>query len=335
MPEPDLEVKELAPSLRSGQALNRVKGASARRVLEAARHYLDAVLRRPELKRALLIALSLAVLLPLFLSLYQERALLGAWLAQIRLETILLSFGLYSVALGLAVYAWGGMIDVLSHPVGVRRHFRIFCLTHLARRLPGVLWHVVGRVVWYQQEGVPKSVVSLASALEQVLIILAGFVTYAMTLPAALSSVPVSPVVWVVGLAAGAVLIHPRTLRAILRRLGQAEQGQALRYRHMVAWFGSYVLGWVAGGLILAAVVGALRPLNETEVVALVGAWGLSGALGSLAVFSPSGLGIREVSLTLLLAPLLSVPQAAFVAVFMRVLTTGLELAWALIAWRV
>jgi len=81
--------------------------------------------------------------------------------------------------------------------------------------------------------------------------------------------------------------------------------------------------------------VGALRPLSETEVVALVGAWGLSGALGSLAVFSPSGLGIREVSLTLLLAPLLSVSQAAFVAVFMRVLTTGLELAWALIAWRV
>jgi hypothetical protein len=298
----------------------------------------SALLRSARLRRILLAALSLAVLLPLFIALYQEREVVGVWLAQIRLETVLVGLGLYSVALAFAARAWAGMIDVLSHPISARHHFRIFCLTHLARRIPGVLWHVVGRVVWYEQEGVPKTVVSLASVLEQVLIILAGFATYALTLPAALSRVPVSPVVWLAGLAGGALLVHPRFISMVLRRLGRAEQSTAsasLRYRHVADWLGSYVLGWAAGGLILATVVAALRPLNGVEVVALIGVWSLSGALGSLAVFSPSGLGIREVSLTLLLASLLSVPQAAFVAIFTRVLLTGFELVWALIALRV
>lgn len=287
-----------------------------------------------KLKRALLTGLGLAVLVPLFISLYHERAMLESWLAQIRLETILLSFGLYSIALGLAVRAWGEMIDVLSHPIGGRQHFRIFCLTHLARRIPGVLWHVVGRVVWYEQEGVPKSVVSLASILEQVLIILAGFVTYLLTLPLGLSSAPVSSVIGLIGLGVGAVLVHPRLIGALLRRLGQAERAESLRYNHIVTWLGSYILGWVAGGLILAAVVAALRQISVMEVVTLIGIWSLSGVLGALAIFSPSGLGIREVSLTLLLEPLLPLPQAAFVALFTRVVLTGFELVWALIALR-
>jgi len=291
-------------------------------------------LRSARLKQALLAGLSLAILIPLFVSLYHEQAVLGAWLAQIRVETILLSFGLYSVALGLAVHAWGGMINVLSHPVGAWRHFRIFCLTHLTRRIPGMLWHVVGRAVWYEQEGVPKSVVSLASAMEQVLIILAGLVTYLLTLPAAQSNAPIPPVVWLVGLVGGAVLLHPRLIGALLRRLGQVERAEGLRYSHIMTWLGSYVLGWAAGGLILAAIVATLRPLGAIEVVTLIGIWSLSGALGALAVFSPSGLGIREISLTLLLEPLLPLPQAAFVALFTRIVLTGFELAWALIALR-
>lgn len=286
-------------------------------------------------KRILLAALSLAVLLPLFISLYHERAVVGAWLSRIRLEMVLLSLGLYSVALAFAIRTWAGMMNVLSHPMPTRYHFRIFCLTHLARRIPGVLWHIVGRVMWYEQEGVPKSVVSLASILEQVLIILAGFVTYALTLPAALSSAPVSPVVWLVGLVVGMVLVHPRFISMVLRRLGRVEQAASLRYRHIADWLISYALGWAAGGLILAIIVAALRPLNGVEVVAVIGVWSLSGALGSLAIFSPSGLGIREVSMTLLLAPLLPMPQAAFVAILSRVLLTGFEIAWALIALRI
>lgn len=292
-------------------------------------------LRSIRLKQALWAGVSLAILVPLLISLYHERAVLGNWLTRIRPEAILLSFGLYSVALMLAVRAWGGMIDVLGHPIGAWRHFHIFCLTHLARRIPGVLWHVIGRVVWYEQEGVPKSVVSLASVLEQTLIVLAGFVTYLLTLPVALSSTPISPVVWLVGLIGGGVLVHPRLIGAVLRRLGRAEQAESLRYSHVAIWLCSYILGWVAGGLILVAVVVALRSLSAVEVVALVGIWSLSGALGALAVFSPSGLGIREVSLTLLLGPLLPLPQAAFVAVFTRVILTGFELVWALIALHV
>jgi hypothetical protein len=291
------------------------------------------LLRSPRVKRVLLAALSLAILFPLFVSLYRERELLLIWLAQIRVEVYLASFALYSVALGFAILAWAGMIDVLGRPIPARRHVRIFCLTHLARRIPGVLWHVVGRVVWYEQEGVAKSVVSLVSVLEQVLIILSGLVAYLLTLPAALSSAPVSPLVWLAALAGGTVLVHPYFIRAVMRRLGHQE-GAALRYRHVAAWLGEYVLGWVAGGLILVIVVGALRPVSAVEALGLVGAWSLSGAVASLAVFSPSGLGIREVSLVLLLGPLLPLPQAAFVAVFLRVLLTAFELVWALIALR-
>ena len=75
---------------------------------------------------------------------------------------------LYPFALISQALAWAVALHWLSRgEVGVdRRDLRIFASSHLARRLPGGVWHLVTRVAAYRDEGLGSRVPVLASVCE-------------------------------------------------------------------------------------------------------------------------------------------------------------------------
>ena len=57
--------------------------------------------------------------------------------------------------------------------------------------------------------------------------------------------------------------------------------------------------------------------------------WALTGGIGSLlSVVVPAGLGVRELTLTVLLSPPMSVAEAIVVAILLRILYVGGSLVW-------
>ena len=69
---------------------------------------------------------------------------------RIRPAPLLLSFPVYGLALALAALAWARIMRALGSSVALSEHVRVYYVTNLARRLPGVLWYVVGRVALYE-----------------------------------------------------------------------------------------------------------------------------------------------------------------------------------------
>lgn len=128
----------------------------------------------------------------------------------------------------------------------------------------------------------------------------------------------------------------PATVRTWLERLGMQlpagfawSRALALTLLSMAAW-----LAFGVGAGLLAV---DLLEVSSRQAVLVAGAFALSWLLGFLAVITPGGLGVREVSLMLLLEPLLPPPWPALYPVASRLAwvvadTCNLLVGWAMVA---
>jgi len=290
-------------------------------------------LRRSKLRLFLTFLLALTVVITLGAMLYSSRHLLLSHDWQIRPLPLLSSFVLYSFALALTVTVWGLLMSRLGIERQWQKHVQIYSVTNLAQRLPGLFWHIFGRMALYQQEGVAKGTVAVVSALELVLMLIAGLLVSLFTLPFTASAYLDRPELLLGGLLLGVLFLHPRVLHFLLSRLEVDDSSmRAIRYRDTAFLVGLYSIVWLLGGLILFGIVATLYPLPLQTLPNVVGAWTLSGVVASIGTFTPSGFGLREISLSALLTPLMPVGMGAVVAIAARIFLTLCELFWALAA---
>ncbi|MGQ9491468.1 MAG: lysylphosphatidylglycerol synthase domain-containing protein [Anaerolineae bacterium] len=290
-------------------------------------------LNRGRVGRIALVSLFGLVLISLVALSVREWEQIEGWLHHITAGLLLKIFAVYTGALVLAALTWYLIIRRLSGATDARIHLRVYCITNLARRLPGVLWHVVGRAVLYEQAGLSKTTTVLASGVEQVLIVLSGVLVYLVSLVVTSGTAQINIIWLIITMLAGILTVHPRLLGAILRRWGQQE-ALSVRYQDLAVWLALCIITWIAGGYMAIIVVNSNQPLSLVEQVEIIGAWSLSGSITSLVTFLPAGLGVREVSLVVLLGPSIGWPFATFVAVILRLLITLFEIIWGAIAWR-
>jgi hypothetical protein len=292
------------------------------------RYAIEVFLRHRWTSRLMTAVLFAIVALTMVRVVSQDTQGLPEWLSHLTLSTLLLMFGTHSLALGMGAIAWCIIIMRTSQLKRIKDHFRIYTITNLARRIPGLPWHIVGRTYLYNNVGIPKTLILMVSGLEHVLIVLSGILVYLLT--AALFPNGCDRVGWgwlALALVTCLILTHPRLLTIVLNRLGR-KMTQPLQFRDLMLWMVVYIVTWMVGGLTLWVLVGSIGNLTLVKVLTVIGAWSLSGAVSSLAVFLPAGLGIREISLTLLLSSLVPLSTAAFVALVLRLLTTAFELTW-------
>lgn len=263
-------------------------------------------------------------------NLYREGSALLAQLTHINPLGIGLSFVSYSGALALAILGWSAIASRVTNVRNLKRHVKVYCYANLARRIPGFFWYVLGRAHLYRDDGAGTVSVSAASVIEMVLIVLSGLISYALL------NLGRWPTQWtwglIVGIGLGLAIIHPRLLQWILSKIKYANAVDCIRYRDVAIWLVVYIGVWVMGGLALFSVVWAIQPLKIAQVPGIVAVWSLSGAISTVVIFLPVGLGVREATLSLLLLPFIPAPLSVTVALMMRVLITLYEIMWALIA---
>jgi hypothetical protein len=101
--------------------------------------------------------------------------------------------------------------------------------------------------------------------------------------------------------------------------------------RDVLSLLGLSALAWIGGGLVLYVLANAVMPVPPTYIPALIGAWAASGAVSLSAGLLVSGMGLREVTLTVLLGSLVPLPVAVAISVLFRVLLMLGEFVWALV----
>lgn len=251
-----------------------------------------------------------------------------------QLVPLVLGFGVYSLDLLLVIVSWGLIMSRLANGISFREHLRIYCLTLFTRRIPGAPWHFATRAMAYKQLGVEPVITTIATGLETLLITATGFFVCPLIwfiLPDNLQS----QLRWIfLVLIPCLAMVHPKVVAWIIKRFGKNEIAVGFGYTDLLVLLGEYILVWGVGGIVLYALILALYPLPPSQIPGVLGAWALSGAIASIATFTPTSFGIREVSLGLLLAIFIPPGLALIVAILSRLFLTGVELFWALVASR-
>ncbi|MFD9502284.1 lysylphosphatidylglycerol synthase domain-containing protein [Streptomyces sp. NPDC060035] len=206
---------------------------------------------------------------------------------------------------------------------------RIFFVGQFAKYVPGKVFGFVLSVKMGRAMGIPAARTATAWLLTLVIGLLtaasAGLVAGPQVLGgsggwlAAASAVPLA-----------VLLLRPRlvndaaTVVARLRRRPPPAitlPGRVIRRNVMIQ-----MLSWLFGGVQLWCLAIALGAPPARSLPLCVGAFALGAAAGVFAVFTPDGLGVREVILLSALGTVLPLPAAGVVAVMSRLVVAVSEL---------
>lgn len=250
---------------------------------------------------------------------------------------LLLASLVYGPSFLLVLLAWHRIMADISAMPSLSVNARIYCSSSLFKRIPGVVWYIADRVRLYKKEGVARSVTVVSVALETVLLIITGVLTYLISLLFSVSAKTMGHVplhVILIILVPLLILIYPanfnRLVSYLLRKLHH--QGDvSLTLKSSIRLILIYLIAWIIGGLDLYLLANAVYPVPPELLPAVVGAWAVSGAVSLVSSYLIQGMGVQEVVLSVLLASYLPLPVSIVITILFRILVTIGEVFWALL----
>ena len=248
------------------------------------------------------------------------------------------------LALAVAIVALYYLVFVLGWvrilaAYGIRIPYRVALqsemLSMLAKYVPGGVWTPTARVVALRRFGVRETPVVLASILlEAGLSAVAGVGVFLVGLVIiGGADVPLIP------LAAFGVLVsfllYPPVFAAVAKRLLRpfgASEVTPLPARTAFELIGFYALTWPLGGAGLFFLLRSVGGDPDISSIVFLGGISAAGAIVAvLAVFAPSGLGVREASMYGLLLAIVGEAVALGAIVLNRLVITLVEAALLLV----
>ena len=269
------------------------------RIVSRARELADALRRRPRLRHAIELAVFVVVI---GLSAYGVKdvwAKAGPKLAGA--SPALFGIALATIAAYYLVFIFGWMRILAAWGIHVpyRVALQAEMVSMLAKYVPGGVWTPAARVAALARlTGETNTPVVLASILvEAVLSAISGVIVFVVSLAWVRGvHAPLAPLIAFAVLCA--TLMHPRVFRPVAARLLKPFGVGALDplpFPTMVGLLGYYCLTWLVGGFGLYFLI---RSVGDNPGLATVPFLGGTAAVGAIvavvAVFAPSGLGVRR-----------------------------------------
>lgn len=234
--------------------------------------------------------------------------------------TVLIFF-IYLLSLLLQFFIWTRILSTYQK-MGINDLF-IYFKVLILRRLPGGVWHWVGRATMYSSlTQTPSRVIIRANFLEWVLLIIVGI---SISI-AGYRVLPFPLIIFFDGILLTSAFIF------IFKWLSVNQTFQK-KILESILWLSSYIISWGLGGYIIYLLSNTAQGANTIGLFEAIWVWAVSGS-GSMLLFPvPMGLGIREISITLLLKPYLPESVGIIVALLIRLIFSLADVFLGLACW--
>ena len=238
----------------------------------------------------------------------------------------------FVIAVAISGTLWGGIVRRLDPtPVSSTEAVRVHFSSWLLKYVPGQVGFVLNKVVWGQKRGVSRLVILISVVYENAFLLLGSTVPMIAILAIARGgSLELSGTVWL-ALAAMvplAAATHPAVFHRVVSTLGKRTLKRDVP-RDLFLPFGvtmryqvAFLLPRIVNGVGITVIAVALADAAPESWVPLTAAYAIAGAVGIMAVFVPSGLGVREAVFVLFAAPYIGTEKAIVVSLVARVLAT-------------
>jgi uncharacterized membrane protein YbhN (UPF0104 family) len=256
-------------------------------------------------------------------------------LKDVDLSDLAIATGIIAVYYAVFVLGWQRILAAYGIRIPYLVALQAEMLSMLAKYVPGGVWTPAARVVALRRFGVKETPVVLASVLlEAGLSAVAGVGVFLVGLALVSDAdAPLLPLALFALVVSG--LLYPRVFAAVAKRLLRpfgAEEVKPLPSRVTFELLGFYALTWPLGGAALFFLLRAVGGDPDVSAIPYLGGTAAVGAIVAvLAVFAPSGLGVREASMYGLMLAVATEAVALSATVLNRLVITVVEAALLLV----
>ncbi len=236
----------------------------------------------------------------------------------------------YLLALFFAVLNWSVIMHAFEGGVSFWMHAKIYLVSMVSRRLPGTIWYVGGRMVFYKQLGVSSVKTASASGIEYIVSFVADCILAAIFIPLGFNL----PNTWLIPLGVvillGLFVLQPKTLTKIMIKL-KHPLSKPVRMGQVIVWLLLRMALVLSGGLMIFFTIRIFTPMNFSLLSFVLGARALAGAAGMLTFLLPSSMGASDLTLLAMLSTIIPTSLATVIALLVRIYTTLFELLFGLV----
>jgi hypothetical protein len=258
---------------------------------------------------------------------------------QISVEIVGVSIIFQIVGVSLAAAVWSDILTRMGVVSTYLFDLQVFGVSALGRKIPGVIWFVLSRVFMYEREGIEKSTIVLASIVELIANSIAGLIAviFAVTMTDFRSPMAtvldrsqiISFLILGIFLLLSPILFR-RVLAVISSRIKSIPTGTLTRWGNgdIFRWVAIDVIVTVLGAGVLYSVGRIVLVSTNLSFFFVLGAWGLLVAFGTIAVWIPGELGLKDGLMYLLISPFIGGPSAALLILAWRVWVSIMEIVF-------
>lgn len=234
------------------------------------------------------------------------------------------------IGLLIAISGWRYILHAFGVQIPFRQHFKIYTISILTRRLPGIGLDILSRTYLYKQKGFTEKQISVTALTEMVVFGLSGAVlTILVGLFAARFDDYATMLLMISALVLFGVLIASSPFQRFLVWLNQGKDTVAmLKRHHFYNWIAINVLTVFLGGLTIAFLAFAMGHTSPELILPIVQAWAITLCVGVLFFWVPGGSVLVNGMLLLALSTSLSTPEALTLLILFRVWVILAEVLW-------
>lgn len=248
-----------------------------------------------------------------------------------------------ATAFALAFRYWGAFIwVVLLRSLGAagvrlsRTLIYVYAKSWLGRYIPGTAPWILGKIYFASQQGISKNKLAVSSLLEGALQIIVQFL-FALALLAFdprldIISGQVKLLIFIAIIGCLVALI-PTVFNKLVASAYKLIKKKPFAREHYASGrtigkgFALYVVGALLSSLSLFFIAKAVYPaLGYDQLLFVMGVGTLSGAVSMVAIFAPSGIGVREGIQLALLSLIMPTEYALVITVVTRLWSVGVDL---------
>ncbi len=238
--------------------------------------------------------------------------------------------GFYILALFLSTANWVAIIACFTDSIPLMTHVKIYLMTLVARRLPGTIWYIGGRIVLYKKQGISEFQTASASGIELIVSLAADCFLAGIFLPFSFNfnNFWLIPIIAIT--LASLTILHPYFIAQLMKWMNKPLI-KPIKLSQVASWFLLRIGLILVGGLMIFQTIQIFFPINSSMLTMVLAARALSGAAGLLTLLLPSSFGASDITIIALLSTIVPPSLATAIALFVRFYTSFFELVFGVV----
>lgn len=233
---------------------------------------------------------------------------------------------------------WHYITKINECSIGYEKAVTSYLYSILGKYIPGKVFMLAARLTYYKEEDAPLPKVTVCFFIENVCTLLGAAMLFIVSLFFFPNDL-LENYKWITLalIAAFFVCIHPKIINFFLRLIGKLFKKSLeipMKYSQMLKVVLLFIGNWLIIGVGFFILTKSIYPAVElSHLLFCAGIWGVSAIMGILAIFAPSGLGVREGIIVAGLMLIMPEGDAMIISVVSRLWQTIPELLLVLLAF--